>query len=53
MGFFSIPRFGKGVGREYSEAYSLEYWRQGMQGFKRYRDSMGREVSNSTALVKC
>lgn len=41
----SLDRFGKGLGREYAEAYSLQYWREGMQGFRNYRDSMGREVS--------
>ena len=39
-------RFGRGLGREYCEAYSLEYWREGMaEGhFRRYRDRAGREV---------
>ena len=43
---YSPHRFGRGLGREYCEAYSLEYWREGMaEGhFRRYRDRAGREV---------
>lgn len=38
-------RYAKGRGQEYAEAYTLHYWRPGMDEFKAYRDSMGRAVS--------
>ena len=38
-------RFGNGQGQEYAKAYRLQYWRQGMAGFRDYYDSLGRTVS--------
>ena len=37
-------RYAKGLGQEYAEAFTLQYWRAGMTDFKGYRDSVGREV---------
>jgi hypothetical protein len=44
-------RYAKGRGQEYAEAYTLHYWRPGMDEFKSYRDSMGRAVSRITNFL--
>lgn len=38
-------RFGKGQGREYTEAYVLEYWRPGFSKWKRWKNTRDNEVS--------
>lgn len=39
-------RFGKGQGREYSEAYVVQYWRPGFVKWERWKNTQGKEVSN-------
>lgn len=41
-------RFGKGQGREYSEAYVIEYWRPGFIKWERWKNIQGKEVSLCT-----
>lgn len=38
-------RFGKGQGREYSEAYVIEYWRPGFTKWERWKNIQGKEVT--------
>ena len=38
-------RYASGQGQEYAQAYRIMYWRQGMNTFKEYRDSIGNTVS--------
>lgn len=38
-------RFGKGQGREYTEAYVLEYWRPGFSKWKRWKNTRDNEVN--------
>ena len=45
-------RYAEGLGQEYAEAFTLQYWRPGMADFKGYRDSVGREVSGMTGYFK-
>ena len=40
----SQGRYAGGQGQEYVMAYRVMYWRQGMDTFKEYRDSIGRNV---------
>ena len=44
-------RYAMGLGQEYAEAFTLQYWRPGMTDFKGYRDSVGREVSESAKIT--
>ncbi|KAL9926557.1 discoidin domain-containing receptor 2 [Glossina fuscipes fuscipes] len=37
-------RFGKGQGQEYTEAYVVEYWRPGMEKWKRWKTFQGKEI---------
>uniref|UniRef100_A0A1I8PY60 Protein kinase domain-containing protein n=1 Tax=Stomoxys calcitrans TaxID=35570 RepID=A0A1I8PY60_STOCA len=37
-------RFGRGQGQEYTEAYVVEYWRPGMEGWKRWKSIHGKEI---------
>ena len=37
-------RYANGSGQEYTTAYRVLYWREGMQKFREYRDSLGRVV---------
>ncbi|XP_049531492.1 discoidin domain-containing receptor tyrosine kinase B isoform X1 [Anopheles darlingi] len=37
-------RFGKGQGREYTEAYALEYWRPGFTKWKRWKNTRDNEI---------
>ncbi|XP_055636349.1 discoidin domain-containing receptor 2 isoform X1 [Toxorhynchites rutilus septentrionalis] len=37
-------RFGKGQGREYTEAYVLEYWRPGFSKWKRWKNTRDTEI---------
>ena len=46
-------RYAEGLGQEYAEAFTLQYWRPGMADFKGYRDSVGREVSEPATLNSC
>ena len=41
----TISRYAQGQGQEYTMAFQVEYWREGMARFREYRDSMGRNVS--------
>ena len=41
-------RYAQGQGQEYTMAFQVYYWREGMMTFREYRDSMGRNVSSST-----
>ena len=43
-------RYAEGLGQEYAEAFTLQYWRPGMADFKGYRDSVGREVSETAKM---
>ena len=38
-------RFANGQGQEYTQAYRIHYWRDGMQQFKEYRDNIGKTVN--------
>ena len=40
----SQGRFANGQGQEYTQAYRIHYWREGMTDFKEYRDSIGKTV---------
>ncbi|ETN58804.1 hypothetical protein AND_009606 [Anopheles darlingi] len=40
-------RFGKGQGREYTEAYALEYWRPGFTKWKRWKNTRDNESAAS------
>ena len=40
----SQGRYAEGQGQEYAKAYRIFYWREGMERFKEYRDSIGRNV---------
>lgn len=42
-------RFGNGKGREYAEAYLLEYWRPRLGKWVRYRDFKNEEVRQKIA----
>ncbi|XP_046812137.1 discoidin domain-containing receptor tyrosine kinase B-like [Lucilia cuprina] len=37
-------RFGKGQGQEYTEAYVVEYWRPGMEKWRRWKNIQGKEI---------
>ncbi|XP_061386918.1 discoidin domain-containing receptor tyrosine kinase B-like, partial [Musca vetustissima] len=37
-------RFGKGQGQEYTEAYVVEYWRPGMEAWRRWKTFQGKEI---------
>ncbi|EDS35367.1 discoidin domain receptor [Culex quinquefasciatus] len=37
-------RFGKGQGREYTEAYVIEYWRPGFSKWKRWKNTRDNEI---------
>lgn len=37
-------RFGRGQGQEYTEAYVLEYWRPGLEKWRRWHNFQGKEV---------
>lgn len=41
----SQGRFGRGQGQEYTEAYVVEYWRQGFSKWERWKNTQGKEVS--------
>ena len=41
-------RYAQGQGQEYTMAFQVYYWREGMMAFREYRDSMGRNVSSSS-----
>lgn len=41
----SQGRFGRGQGQEYTEAYVIEYWRQGFSKWERWKNTQGKEVS--------
>ena len=38
-------RFGNGEGKEFTEQYRLEYWRDGFNRWRRYKDKDKYEVS--------
>ena len=44
-------RFGKGQGQEYTEAYVLEYWRPGMEKWRRWKNILGKEVSRENVVA--
>lgn len=37
-------RYAGGQGQEYTQAYTIQYWRMGMSDMKEYRDSIGKTV---------
>jgi len=37
-------RYANGSGQEYATAYRVLYWRDGLQRFREYRDSLGRVI---------
>ena len=37
-------RYANGSGQEYAMAYRVQYWREGLERFREYRDSLGRVV---------
>lgn len=45
-------RFGKGQGREYSEAYVIEYWRPGFAKWERWKNIQGKEVCAFSSIYK-
>lgn len=40
----SQGRFGRGQGQEYTEAYVVEYWRQGFTKWERWKNTQNKEV---------
>lgn len=42
--FLSIGRFGNGQGQEFAEHFLLEYWRESLAKWVRYKDIKGEEV---------
>jgi hypothetical protein len=42
--FHSIGRFGNGQGQEFAEHFLLEYWRESLAKWVRYKDTKGEEV---------
>lgn len=38
-------RFGRGQGQEFTEAYVIEYWRQGFTKWERWKNTQSKEVS--------
>ena len=38
-------RFGNGQGQEYAEEYMIEYWRPGFVKWVRWKNRLGKEVS--------
>lgn len=45
----SQGRFGRGQGQEYTEAYIVEYWRQGFTKWERWKNTQNKEVSQRGA----
>ena len=43
-------RFGNGQGQEYTEHFLLEYWRDSLGKWVRYKHHNGNEVSHVTGL---
>lgn len=44
----SQGRFGRGQGQEYTEAYVVEYWRQGFTKWERWKNTQNKEVCDET-----
>ena len=42
--FLSTGRFGNGQGQEFAEHFLLEYWRESLAKWVRYKDIKGEEV---------
>ena len=44
-------RFGNGQGVEYAEHFLLEYWRDSLAKWVRYKDAKGQEVRQFTSFI--
>jgi hypothetical protein len=44
LSFLSTGRFGNGQGQEFAEHFLLEYWRESLAKWVRYKDIKGEEV---------
>lgn len=47
----SQGRFGRGQGQEYTEAYVVEYWRQGFTKWERWKNTQNKEVGTSIHII--
>ena len=48
----SQGRFGNGLGKEYAESYTLEYWRPGINTWYTYKRWNGDKVSTMQLAVQ-
>ena len=47
---YVVGRFGNGQGQEFAEHFLLEYWRDSLAKWVRYKDTKGEEVGNDNNI---
>jgi len=45
-----LGRFGNGQGQEFAEHFLLEYWRDSLGKWVRYKDTKGEEVNDKITI---